>query len=246
MGGLSHYLEQEGLATTQISLIRLHTEKIVPPRALWVPFPLGRPLGVPGDARFQKRVLRAALALLEAPRGPVLEDYPQEAPQSEDQGPWACPLSLPPPEEGGDDRQALARRFRAEMARLASWYQLSRERRGRTIYGASGLEPRELAEFMAGCLRELPRHSPRPHLDPAGLIKQASEDLKAYYLEAVTARPGPAPPPGQGLEDWFWGATAAGQVLLQIQKSCREHQDQQMQLLGKLLLVPRSQMHRCL
>ena len=72
MGGLAHYLEQDGLATTQISLIRLHSEKIRPPRALWVPFELGRPLGPPNDEAFQHRVLKAALDLLAAPSGPVL------------------------------------------------------------------------------------------------------------------------------------------------------------------------------
>ena len=55
---MAHYIEEEGLATTQISLVRLHTEKIKPPRALWVPYELGRPLGQPNDPEFQKRVLR--------------------------------------------------------------------------------------------------------------------------------------------------------------------------------------------
>ena len=62
MGGLAHFLEDEGLATTQISLIRPQTENTKPPRALWVPFELGRPMGAPNDAAFQLRVLRAALA----------------------------------------------------------------------------------------------------------------------------------------------------------------------------------------
>ncbi len=57
------------MPTTQISLIREHTEKIKPPRALWVPFELGRPLGVPNDAAFQNRVITAALDLFEAPSG---------------------------------------------------------------------------------------------------------------------------------------------------------------------------------
>ena len=79
MGGLGHYLEAEGIATTSISLIRLHTEKSRPPRALWVPFELGRPLGNPGDAETRLRVLRHALGLLERPGpGPVLEDWPEE------------------------------------------------------------------------------------------------------------------------------------------------------------------------
>ena len=75
MGGLAHYLEEESVATTQISLIREHTEIIRPPRALWVPFELGRPLGRPVNPALQTRVLIAALKLLEAEDGPVLEDF---------------------------------------------------------------------------------------------------------------------------------------------------------------------------
>lgn len=70
MGALAHYFEEEGLSTTQISLVREHTEAIRPPRALWVPFELGRPLGQPNDSEFQMRVLRACLGLLDADSGP--------------------------------------------------------------------------------------------------------------------------------------------------------------------------------
>ena len=75
MGGLSHYLERAGFATAGISLIRLHSEKIRPPRALWVPFELGRPLGVPHDAAFQSRVLQKLIDLFDIPEGPVLADF---------------------------------------------------------------------------------------------------------------------------------------------------------------------------
>ncbi len=57
MGGLAHYLEDEGIRTTQIALIRKHTEEIKPPRALAVSFELGRPLGAPNDPQFQIKVL---------------------------------------------------------------------------------------------------------------------------------------------------------------------------------------------
>jgi hypothetical protein len=40
------------------------------PRAPAVPFPLGYPLGAPGDAELQSRVIAAALALLASP-GPA-------------------------------------------------------------------------------------------------------------------------------------------------------------------------------
>ncbi len=42
MSGLAHYFEDKGLATVIISLVRKHTILIRPPRALWVPFELGR------------------------------------------------------------------------------------------------------------------------------------------------------------------------------------------------------------
>ena len=45
-----------------------------PPRALWVPFELGRPIGAPDEPDFQRRVVEAALALFAAPDGPVFLD----------------------------------------------------------------------------------------------------------------------------------------------------------------------------
>jgi hypothetical protein len=64
VGALGHFLEREGIPTTGISLVREHTEKIRPPRALWVTFELGQPMGIPGDAPFQRRVVQAALDLV--------------------------------------------------------------------------------------------------------------------------------------------------------------------------------------
>ena len=95
MGGLGHYFESEGIASTQISLVRVHTENIKPPRALWVPFELGRPLGVPHDPEFQLSVLRKVLGLTEHKKGPVLEDFPEDAPDSkESPAPVVCPVSF--------------------------------------------------------------------------------------------------------------------------------------------------------
>ena len=67
---LARTLEAEGISTTSISLVREHTEKVKPPRALWVPFPFGAALGRAEDPALQHRVLRAALDLLSEPAGP--------------------------------------------------------------------------------------------------------------------------------------------------------------------------------
>ena len=123
MGGLAHYFESAGLPTTQISLIRLHTEKMRPPRALWVPFEFGRPFGPPGDVALQRRVVAKALSLLESGRGPLLVDFAEEAPtkSADDNQPWACPVLLKAPPTNGDS-PALTNGLQGEIAGLAPWY----------------------------------------------------------------------------------------------------------------------------
>src|SRR5438309_10036453 len=125
----------DGLPTTQISLIREHTVKITPPRALWVPFELGRPLGCPGDAAFQTRVLRAALQLLEAPSGPVLVDFPDDAPTAEGSTSLVCPVSFVAPLEDLRDTDLLRAALQREIDQLRTWYNLAVTRRGRTTVG---------------------------------------------------------------------------------------------------------------
>jgi hypothetical protein len=89
VSALGHYLEEEGIATVAISLIRPQTENTKPPRALWVPFELGRPFGPPNDPAFQKRVILAALRLLERADGPVIiDDFPDDDPRGQPDPAW--------------------------------------------------------------------------------------------------------------------------------------------------------------
>ena len=77
VGLVAAELERQGIATVCLALLRTVVDQVRPPRALWVPFPHGYPLGAPGDATRQHAVLEAALRLLETPRAvaPVLADY---------------------------------------------------------------------------------------------------------------------------------------------------------------------------
>jgi hypothetical protein len=68
-------VERRGIATVSLTLMPEITRKIRVPRALGVPFPLGYPLGNPGDAEGQREVLLAALELLARDDVPVLEEY---------------------------------------------------------------------------------------------------------------------------------------------------------------------------
>lgn len=244
MGGLSHYLERAGIPTTQISLIREHSQRIQPPRALWVPFELGRPLGAPGDPAFQRRVLLAALKMLEAPAGPVLADFAELAPASaEEAAVWACPISLPADKEDLGPHGGLGQAFLREVGQMAAWYCLAVDQRGRTTYGVSGLEPLAAAEFLAGFLDGQTPENPRPEMSLPALVKLASEDLKAFYLEAVIAQPGGQTDSAR-LTDWLFGQTAAGQVLWRLRGVLAASQDPEARLVGKLLLVPASQAGR--
>jgi hypothetical protein len=67
-------IERRGIATVCVMLLREVAEKVRPPRALVVPFAHGFPLGKPHDAEEQKKVMRAALALLDRD-APLIADY---------------------------------------------------------------------------------------------------------------------------------------------------------------------------
>ena len=75
VGLIQRAIEYAGITTVSISLLREITEKIRPPRALFVARPLGYPLGEPGNPNLQTRIMRAAFALLPRTDVPVLENF---------------------------------------------------------------------------------------------------------------------------------------------------------------------------
>lgn len=68
-------IEREGITTVAISLLREVAAALQPPRALFVPFPMGYPLGAPHDAALQHRVIAAAFSLLERNDVPILAEF---------------------------------------------------------------------------------------------------------------------------------------------------------------------------
>jgi hypothetical protein len=243
VSAVAHYIEEEGVPTTGISLVRENTVQMRPPRALWVSFELGRPFGAPHDAGLQTRVLRAALALLERPEGPVvIEDYPEDAPASalEEMEGLACPVPLPRLQ--ADSTADPVSAVEAEMALLAPWYELALAARGRSTVGVSGLD---LGRVLA-VLRDLLAGAtplPAPGLNLAQTVRFATEDLRNWYLEAASARPGGAAE-ARALADWFWGDTAAGRVILRLHPVCAASPDKALRGLAQGALVPRVQRHR--
>src|SRR5260370_39568280 len=61
VGLVQSIIEKSGIPTVSITLLREVTERVGPPRALFVDRPLGFPLGEAGNAPPQKRTVLAAL-----------------------------------------------------------------------------------------------------------------------------------------------------------------------------------------
>jgi hypothetical protein len=196
---------------------------------------------VPNDASFQTEVLLAALNLLTSEEGPVLlQDYPKDAPKVEiDMTGWSCPISLKaPPAETGSYEAAILE----EIASLQTWHDVAIKTRGRTTFGVADTDIKTLATFIVSFLTDKPQPSYRKDLDIGDAVKLACDDIKAFYFEAATAQPGPST--SIILEDWFWGDTTAGKILLELKSVCLESENPLMKALGNFTLVPRSQLNR--
>lgn len=237
-------MESAGIATTQISLIREHTEIIKPPRALWVSFPLGRPLGNPQDPEFQRDVIKHALSLLEYPTGPVLEDYPHDALESTvEQAPMACPVNFAASRGKLTDQDDLFMKFRNEYSSMQTWHNLACEKKNRSTAGISGLTPDEIGDLFCNFISAKIKGTSIDGKQLSDILRLAAEDLKACYLEGRTAQPGQSTDSTE-LADWFWGKTHAALLINEVRKSCMQFAEQDMILTGKALFVPVNQLFR--
>lgn len=227
-------LEARGTPTVTIGLVRLHMEQTRPPRGLWVPFQLGRPLGEPEDAAFQHRVLRHALGLLERDAGPViLEDFPDDPPNWRDTPAWQPPVlpEVPVPADPAGWADAFAR----ELAALRPAWDAARVRYRRSTVGLSGQLPADwpgfAARVLAGDLPTVPSHA-----TPALATRFLSDDIKAMYSEAAQAH-GP-PPASRQIEGWFWRATLAGKLLIALRDAAMRSENTALKTVGGRFFVP--------
>src|SRR5262245_50168479 len=194
-------------------MVREHTEKVKPPRALWVPFPFGHALGRPNDPELQHRVLRAALQLLEEPAGPVLRELPDEMePGDQPLAPTQASAITAAAGEPGDAATETTRMRRHRE----QWLE---QNGGRTAFGLSGIPVtgvpdivRFLQAFAAGMEADMagrPADVPLP-----SFIRYCADDLKTLYYEGHLAMKPAAG--GDEIARWFWGTTAVGQLLRRV------------------------------
>lgn len=228
-------LEERGFSTVTIASVRPQAEKTRPPRALWTTSQLGRPLGEPGDSLFQRRVLKAALGLLERSDGPViLEDFSEDPPGWQDTPGWRAPtlIQVSDPLETPD---AWAAAFDAELSAVLPLWRMAQVQFGRTTVGLSFQAPadwpRFATRFLAGELPVVPELA-----TPALALRMLCDDIKALYGEAAQAD-GSAPSAHQ-IDEWFWRQTIAGRLLIALRSVAMASANNALKTVGGRFFVP--------
>ncbi|MEM9134245.1 MAG: hypothetical protein AAGA59_12190 [Actinomycetota bacterium] len=212
MSTLAHIFEAAGIATVALGSIRRQIEGTAPPRGLWCDFPLGRPLGKPGDPAFQHRVLAAAFALLGADE-PVVTEFDESIPDGGDEM-LACPL---PPRHDPDAHPAIdeARGLRPAYDRGVEMSD-GRFAAGRVV--AADDIPAAIEAFI-----RIAEGTPWKEAGIPGMPLRVSHDIRSYYETAALALVDHAPAAWAGTR-WFLDRTETGKVLLAARHAMQEQE----------------------
>lgn len=210
MSTLAHVFEAAGIATIALGSVRKQIENSAPPRGLLCDFPLGRPLGKPGDAEFQHRVLAHAFSLLEA-KEPVLEEFGEAVAAESEEG-LACPL---PPRSNDDLHPALdeIRGLRPAYDRAIAKHG-NRAATGRVI-GVDDIESavESLIRVAAG--------TPWKQAGIPGIPSRVAQDIRGYYEFAALGLSDHVPAAWSG-SNWFFDETETGKILLSARAVMRD------------------------
>lgn len=210
---LAHIFEAAGIATVALASMLPVAEKIAAPRVLHGEFPLGRPLGRPGDAEFQHDVLARAFALLERTGGPVLESHPVVIEESSDA--VSCQI---PPAYDADASPAVQ-----EARGIRKAYDRIHKRRGVTSVGRA-ID----ADGVPGALEVLEKIVAGTHFKEAGIPGKntiaITHDIRTYYEEAAVELAEGPPADGRAIEAWFFEKTEAGKTVLAARKAIQEQE----------------------
>ena len=223
MSVIAHWIEQQGINTVVIGLVRLHLEKIKPPRALAVPFELGRPLGGPEDSKFQLEVLTSALRLIETQSEPALIDFDKDDPRAEPDADWVAPDI--------DTADSIAN----EVIALKPFYQAQCVNKSRTSVGVSKIPITEAAALLDSAIAGEELASPRDDISPLMMLRLSMDDLKAYYVEAALGNGNPS---SRQVYDWLWLESHLGKSIREIRTRYMQSDDKKIASLGERFSVP--------
>ena len=208
MSTLAHVLEQHGIASVTLGIIKDQILNTAPPRGLFVDFPLGRPLGRPNDAVFQQRVIDRAFALLDSPRQ-VVEDFGEAI--RDDGAVLACTV---PPVDDPDAHPAVAeaRGLRAAYERTIA--------RGVRMGSFRVLEPDGVPAAIESFVR-VAEGTPWKEAGIPGIPARVTQDIRGYYEAAALSLAEHTPAAFEATR-WFLRETEAGRVIIEARERMRE------------------------
>ena len=198
------------MATVAIGSIRGQIYGTAPPRGLFRDFPRGRPLGEPGDAAFQRRVLERAFAMLERTE-PAVEDYEVVIEDGETQ-PLACPL---PPRMDPDAHPAID-----EAKGLRPAYDRAIAKYGNRAGAVRLLDADSIPAAIESFIRVAEGH-PWKQAGIPGIPARVSQDIRGYYEMAAMEIADHTPAAWAGYR-WFRDETKTGEVIRQARDAMRE------------------------
>ncbi len=203
-------MEAEGLATIALGSQRQQMIGTAPPRGLWCDFPLGRPLGRPGDADFQHRVLAHAFGLLRSPT-PVLETFP-EVIHDDGTDVVACPL---PARHVDNEHPAVS-----EARGLRPAYERAARRSGNRA-GVGRVVSADAIPDAVQSLVLVAQGTPWKEAGIPGVPARVAQDIRGYYETAALGLSDHVPSAWAGTR-WFFDQTEAGKVLLAARAAMRD------------------------
>ena len=193
------------MATIVLGSIREQLVNTAPPRGLFCDFPLGRPLGKPGDAAFQHRVLAHGFSLLERSR-PSLEDFPERV---ADQGSEVLVCALPPRYD------AEAHPAVDEARGLRAAYDRAVAEHGERGAATRTLSPDAIPQALEAFIR-IGQGTPWKEARIPGIPARVAQDIRGYYETAALAIVDHTPAAWASAR-WYRDATKAGEVIRSAQ-----------------------------
>jgi len=207
---LAHVFEAEGIATVALGSMRKQIEHTAPPRGLWCDFPLGRPLGKPGDAEFQHRVIAAAFELLDAD-GPVFAEFPESI-TDDGTGVESCPL---PPRHDPDLHPAID-----EARGLRPAYDRAVEQFGNRMGTGRVVDADHVTDAIEALIR-VQEGTPWKEAGIPGIPARVCQDIRGYYETAALGLSDHVPDAWSGTR-WFLDHTETGKVVLGARAAMRD------------------------
>lgn len=212
MSTLAHVFEAAGLSTIVFASMLEVAEKMHPPRVLYSEFPLGRPLGKPGDAAFQREVIERGLALLDATE-PVLEIHPEVI--ESDETPMACAI---PPRFDPDLPASVD-----EAQGLRAAYDRALDKHGATAVGRA-IDADTVPAALAALHEWASGASFKDVALPGKNTVAVVHDIRAYYEEAGLELVDGPTPGGRAAEAWFFEATEAGKTVMAARGALKDQE----------------------